>query len=451
MSSEAAIVLEGLGKCYQVYDQPSDRLKQFVLPKIRRWAGVRPRDYFKPFWALRDISLVVAPGETVGIIGRNGSGKSTLLQLICGTLNPSEGRIKTSGRIAALLELGSGFNPEFSGRENVFLNATVLGLAPDQIRARFRDIEAFADIGEFIDQPVKTYSSGMLVRLAFAVIAHVDADLLIIDEALAVGDAVFTQKCMRFLRSHMEKGSLLFVSHDTSSVLSLCKRAVWLNQGRVEQIGAAQDVVDAYTRFTQQAVLGGGYTLEPLSQPQMESVESAQLPATGDFYEAPTISYFSQIDRAKGWKTGKARIVAVSLQDSRGAQVASLRGGERVTVSIQAIAEDNLHSPILGWFVKDRLGQSLFGEHTYTHIVPPIDVPGGQRFEARFIFRLPLLPNGEYAMTVSVAEGDPFNHVQHHWLHDALILKVESPVLRYGLVGIPFESVSMRILGLDNK
>ncbi len=203
-SDQVAIQISKLSKCYEIYDAPRDRLKQFILPVLQRKTGRSPKRYFREFWALRDVSFDVMKGETIGVIGRNGCGKSTLLQMICGTLSPTEGSIRTQGRIAALLELGSGFNPEFTGRENVYLNAAVLGLTRSEIEARFDAITAFAEIGEFIEQPVKTYSSGMMVRLAFAVIAHVDADILIVDEALAVGDAFFTQKCMRFLRQFMK-------------------------------------------------------------------------------------------------------------------------------------------------------------------------------------------------------------------------------------------------------
>ena len=209
MSSEIAIRVTNLSKCYQIYENPRDRLKQFVVPRVKHAFGRQSCNYYREFWALRDVSFEVKRGETVGIIGRNGSGKSTLLQMICGTLTPTNGTVETSGRVAALLELGSGFNPEFTGRENVYMNGAVLGLSKEEIDARFNDIAEFADIGDFIEQPVKTYSSGMMVRLAFAVIAHVDADILVIDEALAVGDTFFTQKCMRFLRNFMKTRTVL--------------------------------------------------------------------------------------------------------------------------------------------------------------------------------------------------------------------------------------------------
>ncbi|MDO9102264.1 MAG: ABC transporter ATP-binding protein [Candidatus Nitrotoga sp.] len=249
MSSEIAIRVQNLSKCYQIYDTPRDRLKQFVLPHLRRVMGKLPKQYFGEFWALKDISFEIQKGETVGIIGRNGSGKSTLLQMICGTLNPTRGTIQTNGRIAALLELGSGFNPEFTGRENVYMNATLLGLGQEQIDARFDDIAAFADIGNFIEQPVKTYSSGMFVRLAFAVNIISEPDIMIVDEALAVGDMNFQAKCMTALTRIQESGStILFVSHDVGAVKSLCSRGLYLEHGMVKAIGKASDVAEQYIR-----------------------------------------------------------------------------------------------------------------------------------------------------------------------------------------------------------
>jgi lipopolysaccharide transport system ATP-binding protein len=212
-----AISVRGLSKCYQIYEQPEDRLKQALLPRLHRLAGRAGRRYYREFWALRDVSFDVRRGETLGVIGKNGSGKSTLLQIICGTLTPTSGEVQVTGRVAALLELGSGFNPEFTGRENIHMSGAVLGLTREQVDARFDDIVAFADIGAFIGQPVKTYSSGMYVRLAFAVIAHADADILVIDEALSVGDVFFAQKCMRFLRKFQQTGTVIFVSNDASA------------------------------------------------------------------------------------------------------------------------------------------------------------------------------------------------------------------------------------------
>src|SRR5258708_6550081 len=243
---EPAIRVHNLSKCYLIYDRPQDRLKQSIVPRLQRLIGKPPHTYYREFWALRDVSFEVRKGETVGIIGRNGAGKSTLLQILCGTLHPNSGSVTITGRIAALLELGSGFNPEFSGRDNVYLYASVLGLSRKEVDNRFDDIAAFADIGDFIEQPIKTYSTGMAVRLAFAVIAHLDPDILVIDEALAVGDAFFVQKCMRFLRRFMETGTILFVSHDTGSVINLCQRAIWLHGGAIRALGPPKEIAEAY-------------------------------------------------------------------------------------------------------------------------------------------------------------------------------------------------------------
>lgn len=248
--NDIAIRVQNLGKCYQIYGAPRDRLKQFVAPRLQRMAGKAPKQYFREFWALKDVSFEVKKGETVGIIGRNGSGKSTLLQMICGTLNPTSGSIQTHGRIAALLELGSGFNPEFTGRENVYMNAAVLGLSKEEVDERFDDIAAFADIGQFIDQPVKTYSSGMVVRLAFAVAINVDPEILIVDEALSVGDELFQRKCFSRIEAIKNNGAtILFVSHSGGTIVELCDRAVLMDSGEKLAVGVPKQIVGRYQKL----------------------------------------------------------------------------------------------------------------------------------------------------------------------------------------------------------
>jgi ABC-type polysaccharide/polyol phosphate transport system ATPase subunit len=248
--SELAIRVRDASKMYRIYDRPRDRLKQML------WRGRRV--YGREFWALRGVSFEVQRGEAVGIIGRNGSGKSTLLQIIAGTLAPTEGEVEVSGRVAALLELGSGFNPEFTGRENVFLNGAILGIGRDDINDRFDEIAAFADIGEFIDQPVKIYSSGMMLRLAFAVQAHLQPDVLIVDEALSVGDLYFQHKCMRRIKQLVDQGTtLLFVSHDTATVKRFCRRGLWLEAGQAHYYGEAGVAAEKYLAFTRMRDLEG--------------------------------------------------------------------------------------------------------------------------------------------------------------------------------------------------
>jgi lipopolysaccharide transport system ATP-binding protein len=456
MSSDVIVSARDLSKCYQIYEHPRDRLRQFFSSLEARVSRRPVRQHFREFWALRDVSLEVRRGETVAIVGRNGSGKSTFLQLVCGTLNPSGGTVATFGRVAALLELGSGFNPEFTGRENVFLNAGVLGLTREQTIERFPAIEAFADIGQFIDQPVKTYSSGMMVRLAFAVVAHVDADLLVIDEALAVGDAVFTQKCMRFIRSYQERGTLLFVSHDMGSVVNLCSRAVWLDHGRVRQTGDAKSVSQAYLEYTLQSVYGEEAKLETVGAPAQPSnavapaheKDGASPAAQADSildYEA-SIAITDNIADARGFRSGDAELLKIEFQNLASGAGTVLQGGEKVRVRVEARANVALERPIIGFVFNDRLGQALFGENTLPFTAGTrVSVAAGQHFVAEFVFRMPMLPNGDYAVFASVADGDLHNNVQHHLLHDAAIVKVASSKVRWGLVGVPFEHVSLAL------
>jgi lipopolysaccharide transport system ATP-binding protein len=242
MSSEIAIEVGDVGKCYHIYGNPRDRLLQMLARGRRR--------FFREFWALRHVSFDIRKGETVGIIGRNGSGKSTLLQILCGTLAATEGSVRAAGRIAALLELGSGFNPEFTGKENVYLNAALLGLTRQETAARYPDIVAFADIGDFIDQPVKTYSSGMAVRLAFSVAINVTPEILVVDEALAVGDELFQRKCFSRIEVMRNSGAtILLVTHSGSTVTELCDRAILLDRGEMLSAGPPKSVIGDYQKL----------------------------------------------------------------------------------------------------------------------------------------------------------------------------------------------------------
>ncbi len=445
-----AVSLSGVSKCHLIFERPEDRLKQIVVPRLQRLFRRTESKFYHEFWALKELSLQIRRGETVGIIGRNGAGKSTLLQILCGTLAPTSGSIATSGRIAALLELGSGFNPDFTGRENVYLNAAVLGLKKQEIDERFDQIAEFAGIGEFIDQPVKTYSSGMFVRLAFAVIAHVDADILIIDEALAVGDAVFTQKCMRFLRRFKERGTLVFVSHDIHSVINLCERAVWLDRGRVRLEGVAKEVAEAYFQDTLQEISGAAAReIEPLSADTALTQDDGRIERNSPFSpptlpdeDRPSITLFRNLSESAGWNTGGAQISDVRVALTNGGTPAVFRGGDIVTLEVDANVTQELASPIIGFLVKDRLGQALFGDNTFGY-GPIVPVMSGDSLTAQFEFTLPLLPSGTYSLAVAIADGTPTQNVQHHWLHDAMILNVTTSRLWLGLVGIPLHAVSL--------
>lgn len=442
-----AIRVSALSKRYHLYNKPADWLWRFFAVALERWTGLVTAPRSREFHALRGVSMTIRKGETVGIIGRNGSGKSTLLQLICGTLHPSQGQVTVEGRVAALLELGSGFNPEFTGRENVFLNASVLGLSRHETQSRFDAISTFADIGDFIDQPLKTYSSGMALRLAFAVIAHVDADILVIDEALAVGDAIFTQKCMRFLRAFMARGTVLIVSHDIEGVKALCERVVWLDKGLVLRDGPTREVCEDYLDALFRNVQGQDravfqpslqkpdFTL-PLRDPRLELLNASTL--------RNDLQLFKFDPAAPGFGTGGASIREVRLLDDGHRQLTWAIGGELVELEIIAQCHIPLASPIIGFMVKDRTGQALFGDNTW--LLPESDrvtVVAGGWIKASFLFEMPRLPPGDYSTVVAIVDGTQELGVHHHWVHDALPFRSTSSSVASGLVGIPMRRVAL--------
>jgi len=450
-SERPAVVADGLSKRYLLWDDPRDRLKQPIRSRLSRWFRVPDKQYFHEFWALKDISFELQAGETLGIIGRNGCGKSTLLQILADTLSPTTGWCRTEGRVSALLELGSGFNPEFTGRDNVYMNAAILGLSKSEIDARYDDIVAFADIGEFIDQPVKMYSSGMYVRLAFAVAISVEPHVLVIDEALAVGDAFFVQKCMRFMRRFKEENTLVFVSHDVDAVMGLCDRAMLLEHGELKAAGTAKEVCELYRREyygAQQQVDGVNSILHLASAagaPQDLDFVDQRLQYINTTQYRNDIELFAFDPTAESFGSGGARIVDVSMRDPKTeAPLSWVVGGERVTVQITAIVEQTLDEPILGFMIKDRLGQVLFSDNThltYRDRQPLIEA--GRTFRARFTFRMPILPAGDYAIAASVAAGRQTDHVQLHWIHEALTFHSHSSSVCTGLVGLPMQSIVM--------
>jgi lipopolysaccharide transport system ATP-binding protein len=458
MSCDAAISVVELSKCYTVYDAPQDRLKQAIMPRLARAAApfarrigkdIAPPVFFRHHWALREVSFDIERGETLGVIGRNGAGKSTLLQLICGTLAPTSGSVNLKGRVGALLELGSGFNPEFTGRENVFLNATVLGLTNREIEDRLDDIIAFADIGSYIDQPIKTYSSGMAMRLAFAVIAHIDADVLIIDEALAVGDAYFQQKCMRWLRRFRERGTILFCGHDTAAVITLCHRALWLDCGAVQAYGDAKEVVEAYgaSIYAQAGGIADADAAPGPARPAKRESGSRELAANAPAANlavprSGAVFEFNEDSAAFG--TGEAVILHASMNAADGSELTWIAGGEAVEVKARIKTNATIHDPIVGFHIKDRLGQPLVGDNTFlTYRGQELSFAAGDEVEVRFAFELPHLRSGDYSVTVAIASGTIEQHVQHHWLHDAFFFKVHSPFQNGVMIAVPMRSISV--------
>jgi len=388
MSSEIAIKVENLRKCYHIYDKPSDRLLQMLARNRTK--------FFREFWALDDISFEIRKGETVGIIGRNGSGKSTLLQLICGTLNPTAGTISTKGRIAALLELGSGFNPEFTGRENVYMNAAVLGLGKEEIDKRYEEIAAFADIGEFIDQPVKTYSSGMAVRLAFAVQACVDPEILIVDEALAVGDIGFQYKCFKRMEALRARGvTILMVTHATGTILEYADRCFVLEDGKA--IIDTSDILAGVLAY-EKGMLPRS-TSEPthaLSQEKLESVTLDQLKA---IQKKDTNSEIGE----KRFGSARAIIEKIEILGADGVGLLEfpiLKSGEKVTFRFTLLASEIIDSVVLGVSISGVQGGDIWGDNNLRALHPITLRPGRQEFE--YSAKLPI-SSGEYLLHCGLA------------------------------------------------
>jgi lipopolysaccharide transport system ATP-binding protein len=464
--SDIAISVQNVSKAYRIWRDPSARLKAPLwdligqaVPAALRPPGLRNRlehqgnsPYYKDFYALKNISFEVKKGEAYAIIGRNGSGKSTLLQMIAGTLTPTEGRIRVKGRVAALLELGSGFNPDFTGRENVYLNASVLGLTREETDARYDEIASFADIGDFIDQPVKTYSSGMSMRLAFAVIAHVDADILIVDEALAVGDVFFVQKCMRFIRQFQEKGTLLLVTHDTGAVQSLCQKAVWLHHGECRGIGTSKKITESYLEAIYEEKQGAKLFTENEPATRHDEPIKANEP-TVDQRAAyinnsnlrNDLQVFDFNPNSSGYGAGGALIEEVKLLDAKSRSALAYGiGGEDVIITITVLAKIHLDQPIIGFLLKNHLGQVVFAENTYlSYEKKPMAVRGGDKLQARFEFIMPYMPPGDYVISAAIANGTQENHIQHHWMHDAIAIRIDSSHVLHGLIGVPMRKIEI--------
>lgn len=398
MSSEISIKVENLSKCYHIYDHPRDRLKQFFLPRFRRTIGLESAQHYREFWALKDVSFDVKRGETVGIVGRNGSGKSTLLQMICGTLNPTHGSVQTTGRIAALLELGSGFNPEFTGRENVYMNASVLGLEKEEIDARFDEIAAFADIGAFIEQPVKNYSSGMIVRLAFAVQAMIDPDIFVVDEALAVGDEKFQRKCFARLEELKNKGtSILFVSHSAASIIEFCDRTLFLDQGSRLMFGPAPQVVRAYQKLiyssdSEYKKLVQNYTLadqsgEIVNVESLKKLVSDPERTSFDAFDPGLVPETTAIYKVQG-----AEIRSIKIQDADGRVVNVLQSGETYQFEVTGDFLEDFSGIYWGLHIRNVSGAIVTGQRYPEDGKYVEEIRSGSNFKVKFAFRMSLLP-----------------------------------------------------------
>lgn len=434
MSSEYAIQVDTVGKCFHIYNNPAARLGQALYPRasnfVRRLGGkalaarIENQKPYRQFWALQNVSFQVRRGETFGIVGRNGSGKSTLLQIIAGTLSPTLGTIDTYGRVAALLELGSGFNPEFTGLENVQFNAAVLGLTPAEIDSRLDAILSFADIGEFINRPVKTYSSGMIVRLAFAVQAQIEPDILIVDEALAVGDARFQSKCFARLDALKEAGtSILFVSHATEQVVTHCDRALLLHDGTMRQLGAPKEVVHTYLDL----LFGGHHRVADQTEATLPlRIEASQLgteaAATSGNLFATRLNYNPYEFR---WGDGAAAIEDFRLFGPDGKQPNAVECGAPLKLVLGVAFFRDVDRPIIGLTIKTKDGITVYGTNTEMTAPSGSPITGGAGTQAQISFTFDCrLGPGDYFVSVGIASRDGEDIIPHDRRYDSIHLYV---------------------------
>ncbi len=459
MSSEIAIKIEHLSKCYQIYQQPHDRLKQSIYPRLQRLVGKQSRQYYREFWALKDVSFEVKKGESVGIIGRNGSGKSTLLQMICGTLNATSGSIQTRGRIAALLELGSGFNPEFTGRENVFMNGAVLGMTSEEVKCRFADIITFADIGDFIDQPTKTYSSGMLVRLAFAVQVCVEPEILIVDEALAVGDALFQKRCFERMEQLRINGTtLLFVSHDQESVRTLTNRAVFLHHGSVQYIGNSAEVILEYRKLLHEEethFLNESALRLKEKAPRVRALRERSItPTTATKSAATPMSVApateSRHSNSLSFGDMEAEVLNVMVLNRNGDECSHFDPQDYIRIVVDCVAHESMNQLNVALRIRNKEGVKIYSWGTLNQDIAILaglmdgDVfwrrrfAAGQQFSVVFEFQCGLGPN-LYEIQAAVSfEGKPYYSEQRmlHWMDEAAFFTVTSDPRVYHFGGV---------------
>jgi lipopolysaccharide transport system ATP-binding protein len=404
METEPLIHVSGLTKAYRIWDRPSSRL---AAPFLEAAGGVLPgaaglamkaraSRLYRDFYALTDVSFAIRPGEATGIIGRNGSGKSTLLQLIAGTLSPTSGSVAVRGRVSALLELGSGFNPDFTGRENVYINGAIHGFTHAQMHAKMREIAEFADIGDFIEQPVKMYSSGMMMRLAFAVAVNVQPDILIIDEALAVGDVFFSQKCFQRIREIVHRGAtLIFVSHDMGAVQSLCDRAILLGAGKLVFDGAPEDCVSRYFSLHAPAP-GAGAAVDGTHPPVDPQTRRAVMDG-------------NILSGAKS-RHGDRRLEATAavIVDGQGAPTWDYEIMHRACLRVLFTARDEVRRPSVGIQLHDRMGNLVFAAGTTQLRFALPALAKGE--EVLLEFRIALnLQEGSYTLSIDAAEFDEAN------------------------------------------
>lgn len=397
---EYAIEVNHLTKIYKLYKKPSDRMKEAF--------SITNKTYHKDFYALKDVNFKVKRGEALGIVGKNGSGKSTILKIITGVLQPSIGGVKIDGRIAALLELGAGFNGEYSGFENIYLNGTIMGFTRAEIEKKMPEIIAFADIGDFIYQPVKTYSSGMYVRLAFAIAIHVDPDILIIDEALSVGDIRFQRKCFRKIEEFKKTKTFILVSHDLSSITKFCDRAIWLNEGELKSEGEPVEIAKEFRAYMIEAKFTSKANLEnqEIEENTKETYEFEAIPKDVDVMG-----------------DDKAEFLGMLCMDEEGKKASIVDADRRIKLCFKAHIREEITDAIVGFTFKDKLGTILFQLNTFV-MEKELRLEEDKTYIFQFVFTLPKLIDGYYTISPAIASGSQAYHIQHCWIFDAMVIQV---------------------------
>ena len=400
------IEIKHISKIYNLYKSPADRVKEALHPFNKK--------FHKDFFALKDITFDVNKGDVLGIIGKNGAGKSTLLKILTGVLTPTSGSYTINGRISALLELGGGINPEYTGIENIYFNGSILGLTKEQIDAKIQEIIDFAEIGDFINIPVKTYSSGMAVRLAFAIAINIDPDILIVDEALSVGDMRFQQKSLRRMRKLMEKAkAIIFVTHDIGMVLNFCNKVIWLKDGEIFKSGEPEEICKQYLSYMAYEDIG------------TEKVDSE---ASGIPSKINNQSWINT-DKFESFGERGACIEKVSFYNTEH-QNPILNGNEHVDLLMHVKVFENIHDPIIGFIIKDRLGNNITGMNTFVNDIKIGELNIGT-YNFKINFKLPNICNGVYTISPALAEGAMLSHIQHHWVHDVIQFNVNNSDIRY--------------------
>lgn len=412
---DITIDVRNVVKSYKLYEKPTDRLKESLIKKSC---------YHKDFYAINDVSFSVRRGETVGIIGKNGAGKSTILKMITGVLNPTSGSISLSGNVSALLELGTGFDAERNGIENIYLNGRINGLSKKEIDESVDDILEFADIGDFVYQPIKTYSSGMLVRLAFATAINVKPEILIVDEALSVGDIRFQQKCYRKIREFTEHGTVLFVSHDTGAIASFCDRVIWLDGGKIYKEGTPGEILKEYLAFMRYEIKMD--SVEEMSKEEVVGEEiTSEVKDVTDCNKIEQKQELETQDNTCKMEFGNsiAQFTSIRLLDENGSLISHVRAGQKVILDMVIETKERVELPIMGFAIKDKLGNELVVTNTTIDDwkIDPLEKNKEYNFQWKFDF--PEFHADDYPIDVALADGTYQNHEQVHFIADALIIK----------------------------